>query len=236
MQRAIDHMAGHYIVCGAGSTGYAVVRELVKTEREVVVLETNADHAARLEGDFPGLPVLREDFTDDQVLIHAGIARAAGIVVCTTIDKDSLVTAITARQMNPKIRVVARAANDRAVARLRQAGVDAVVSPALIGGMRMVSELMRPAVVRFLDDMLRDKRAAYRIEEVRLGDRTGELGGTLGDAHIRKRFGMTVLAMQHTEKEPWIYNPDAKEKLEAGCTLVVLGSADQVSALRKAAE
>src|SRR6185295_8361606 len=100
---------------------------------------------------FPLVPFLKEDFTDDDVLIKAGIDRAAGIVICTQLDKDLLVTTITARQLNPRIRIVARAVGDRVAERLRSAGADAVVSPALIGGMRMASELIRPSVVSFLD-------------------------------------------------------------------------------------
>ena len=98
-----------------------------------------------------------------------------------------------------------------------------MVSPNYIGGMRLVSELLRPAVVRFLDDMLRDRRGVFRIEEVRLGERAMELGTTLRDARVRERFGMTVLAMRGKEEEVWTYNPDASEKLAPGMTLVVLG-------------
>jgi voltage-gated potassium channel len=231
MQRAIDHMSGHFIVCGAGSTGYAVVRELVKTEREVVVLETNADHAGRLEADFPGLPVMREDFTDDQALIHAGVTRAAGIVVCTTVDKDSLVTAITARQMNPKIRVVARAANDRAVARLRQAGVDAVVSPALIGGMRMASELVRPSVVGFLDMMLRDTNKNLRIEEVMLPASSSFVGRTLGDLNTHSRSNCLLLATRAADGT-YAYNPPDESRVSAGMILIVMGDPRDVQALQ----
>ena len=129
-------------------------------------------------------------------------------------------------------RIVARCAELSHVEKIKRSGADAVVSPNFIGGMRLVSELMRPAVVRFLDDMLRDKRAAYRIEEIRLGDSADELGTTLRDARVRERFGMTVLAVRASDDAPWTYNPDATEKLAPGMTLVVLGSAEQVTALR----
>ena len=99
--------------------------------------------------------------------------------------------------------------------------------------MRLVSEMLRPAVVRFLDDMLRDKRTPYRIEEVKLGDTS--LGATLREARVRERFGMTVLALRAGESGSWTYNPDASEKLEPGMTMVVLGSPEQVEKLRKEA-
>jgi uncharacterized protein with PhoU and TrkA domain len=84
--------------------------------------------------------------------------------------------------------------------------------------------------------MLRDRRATYRIEEIRLGDRVVDLGDTLRDARIRERFGMTVLAVRASDNQSWVYNPDAREKLGPGMTLVVLGSAEQVAELRRAAE
>ena len=166
MQRAIESMKDHYIVCGTGATGHAVLKELIHTERKVVAIESNQERAERLQTEFPTLPVLKDDFTDDEVLARAGAARAAGLVVCTTIAKDALVTTITARQLNPSIRIIARALDERSMERLRHAGADGVVSPALIGGMRMASELVRPAVVSFLDKMLKDRDRNLRVEEV----------------------------------------------------------------------
>jgi voltage-gated potassium channel len=109
-----------------------------------------------------------------------------------------------------------------------------VVSPNFIGGMRLVSEMLRPAVVRFLDDMLRDKRTPYRIEEVLLGKRALDFK-TVREARVRERFGMTVLAIGAADGSGWTYNPDASEKLEPGMTLVVLGSPEQVETLRREA-
>jgi voltage-gated potassium channel len=109
MQRVIQQMQNHYIVCGAGATGFAVLKELVNTQRQVVAIELHEERAQRVSEHFPTIPVMKEDFTDDEVLARAGIARAAGIVICTTIDKDLLVTTITARQLNPRLRIVSRA-------------------------------------------------------------------------------------------------------------------------------
>jgi len=170
------------------------------------------------------------------VMASTGVVGARGLVAALSSDKDNLYLTVSARQSNPQIRIIARCAELSHVEKIRRSGADAVVSPNFIGGMRMVSELLRPAVVRFLDDMLRDKRAAYRIEEIRLGDRAADLGTTLRDAKVRERFGMTVLAMRAKDDQAWTYNPDAGEKLAVGMTLVVLGSVDQVTELRKVTE
>lgn len=229
MRRRIDAMAGHYVVCGAGATGWAVVRELVSTERPVVLIDLDAERIGRIESDFPEVPVISGDFTDDQVLLQAGITRAAGIVICTTVDKDLLVTTITARQLNPDLRIVARAANERAVTRLRQAGADAVVSPALIGGMRMASELVRPTVVSFLDQMLRDTKRNLRVEEITVSPLCPFLGRTIGELNTHARSNCLLLATKVAGE--YKYNPPDDDRLEEGMVLIVMGEPRDVRKL-----
>ena len=234
LKKRIKRMKDHIIVCGAGSTGHNVIEELLKTGASVIAIDTSEAHLKDIVDRYPkaSYSYVVGDATDDEIMIQANLPDARGLVAALSSDKDNLYLVVSARQQNATMRIIARCAEVGHVEKIKRSGADAVVSPNYIGGMRMVSELMRPAVVRFLDDMLRDKRAAYRIDEVRLGERIDEFGKTLGDAQIRKQFGMTVLAMQRNEGEPWIYNPDSTEPLGAGSTLVVLGSADQVKALR----
>ena len=236
MRQAIKEMEGHYIVCGVGATGIAVLRELVKTERPVVAIEHNQERVRRIEDEFPDVPVLEEDFTDDQVLLQAGVQRAAGVVVCTTIDKDSLVTTVTARQLAPSIRVIARAGQERSIARLRQAGADGVVSPALIGGMRMASELVRPSVVSFLDMMLRDTNKNLRIEEVPVPPHSPFVGRTLAELDLHARTNALVLAVHEPDEQAYPYNPPDSHRLEAGATLIVMGDPATVRTLRAACD
>lgn len=232
MRRAIQEMEGHHIVCGAGATGTAVLRELVKTDHPVVVIELEPERVRRVESDWESVPVIQADFTDDQVLLAAGVQRAHGIVICTTIDKDSLVATITARQLNPGIRIIARAANERSLARLRQAGADGVVSPAIIGGMRMASELVRPSVVTFLDTMLRVNDRSLRVEEVAVGGGCALVGRTLSELDVRARANCLLLAVRLPDSGDYLYNPPDDQRLVAGMLLIVMGEAEGVSALR----
>lgn len=235
MLRAIQDMKDHYVVCGAGATGYAVLRELVHTKRPVVVIEMNDDRGGRVQADFPEVPLLKEDFTDDEVLQRAGLERAAGIVICTTIDKDSLVTAITARQLNPKLRIIARAASERSMERLRHAGVDGVVSPALIGGMRMASELVRPAVVGFLDMMLKDRDKNLRVEEVMVPPGSPFVGKPIDDLHAHARTNCLILALRKPDGT-YVYNPRDNTPVDGGTILIVMGEPDGVKALAQICE
>ncbi len=235
LKKRMKRMKDHVVVCGAGSTGRNVIEELLTTGVSVVAIDTKENELKEIADKFPKseFAFIVGDATDDDVIAQTNLGGARGLVAALSSDKDNLYLTVAARQANPSARIVARCAEISHVEKIRRSGADAVVSPNYIGGMRLVSELLRPAVVRFLDDMLRDRRAAYRIEEVTLGAGAGKLGTTLRDARVRERFGMTVLAMRGKDDEVWTYNPDASEKLSPGMTLVVLGSADQVAALRK---
>lgn len=236
LKKRMKRMKDHVVVCGAGSTGRHVIEELLTTGTPVLAVDVREDELREIAEKFPRaeFTYLVGDATDDDVIAQTALDRARGMVIALSSDKDNLYLTVSGRQINPSVRIVARCAELSHVDKIRRSGADAVVSPNFIGGMRLVSELMRPAVVRFLDDMLRDRRAAYRIEEVQLGDGAAALGATLRDARVRERFGMTVLAVRGRDQQSWVYNPDANERLGPGMTLVVLGSAEQVAELRRA--
>jgi voltage-gated potassium channel len=236
LKKRMKKMKDHVIVCGAGSTGRNVIEELIATGVPVIAIDTRESELKDIADKHPkaAFSYVVGDATDDDIMNQTNLSEARGLVAALSSDKDNLYLTVSARQTNAKARIVARAAELSHIEKIKRAGADAVVSPNFIGGMRLVSELMRPAVVAFLDDMLRDRRAAYRIAEVHLGAKTGELGTTLRDARVRERFGMTVLAMRAGDQGEWTYNPEAGEKLSVGMTLVVLGSAEQVSALQAA--
>ncbi|MFT3700621.1 MAG: potassium channel protein [Kofleriaceae bacterium] len=236
LKKRMKKMKDHIIVCGAGSTGRNVIAELIATNVPVIAIDIHEHELKELADKHPNAnyAYVHGDATDDDIMGQVNLPEAKGLVAALSSDKDNLYLTVSARQINPKARIVARCAELSHVEKIKRAGADAVVSPNYIGGMRLVSELMRPAVVAFLDDMLRDRRAAYRIAEVRLGDKTADLGATLRDARVRERFGMTVIAMRKRDGGEWIYNPEAGERLEPGMTLVVLGSPDQVSSLQQA--
>jgi len=237
LKKRMKRMKDHVVVCGAGSTGRNVIEELLTTGVPVVAIDLREAELREIADKFPRaeFSYLVGDATDDDVMAQSNLERARGLVAALSSDKDNLYLTVSGRQLNPSVRIVARCAELSHVEKIRKSGADAVVSPNFIGGMRLVSELLRPAVVRFLDDMLRDRRAAFRIEEIRLGERTSELGATLREARVRERFGMTVLAVRASDNQSWVYNPDADERLGPGMTLVVLGSAEQVAELRRIA-
>jgi len=234
LKKRMKRMKDHVIVCGAGSTGRNVIEELLKTKRPVIAVDVNEELLKDLGEKHPGAEYawVVGDATDDEVMSQLNIKEARGMVAALSSDKDNLYLTVSARQDNPKLRIIARCAEMSHVEKLKKAGADSVVSPNFIGGMRLVSEMVRPSVVRFLDEMLRDTRATMRIEEVTLGN--SALGDSLRDAKIHNQYGMLVLAIRARDDSAWTYNPTAEAKLALGTTLVVLGTADQVAKLRTA--
>jgi voltage-gated potassium channel len=236
IKKRMRRMKDHVIVCGAGSTGRHVIEELLKIGTPVAAIDLVDTELVDIAARYPraDYAYLVGDATDDDVLGQTGLTGARGLVAALSSDKDNLYLTVSARQLVPGLRIVARCAELSHVEKMKRAGADAVVSPNFIGGMRLVSEMMRPAVVRFLDEMLRDQRTPYRIEEVQLGERADALGATLGEAQIRERYGVTVLALRAADRASWTYNPELAEPLQPGMTLVVLGATEQVTALRRA--
>jgi voltage-gated potassium channel len=235
LKKRMKRMKEHIVVCGAGTTGRNVIEELLKIGTPVVAIDIDDTELREIAEKYPQseFSYLVGDATDDDVMAQVNLAAARGIVAALASDKDNLYLTVSARQTVPGIRIITRCTELSHVEKLKRAGADAVVSPNFIGAMRLVSEMMRPAVVRFLDEMLRDTRAAYRIEDVKLGPGADDLGATLGEARIHERFGMTVLAMRRADNSPWTYNPAPSERIAPGMTLVVLGAAEQVAELRR---
>jgi voltage-gated potassium channel len=235
LRKRIKQMKDHFIVCGAGSTGRHIIKELLATDRPVVAIDMDEVELKEIANAHPKAPFsyLVGDATDDEILEQCNLATARGLAAALSGDKDNLYLVVATRQINPSCRIIARAAELSHVDKLKRAGADSVVSPNFIGGMRIVSELVRPSVVRFLDEMLRDKNAAMRIEEVTIGAGSDLEGKSLRDADIRGRFGMNILAVKVNDK--WVYNPGAEHVVKAATVLVVIGTADQVKQLTKAA-
>ena len=234
MHKTIDRLKNHIIVCGVGSTGRHVLKELAEYNIQTVLIDIDPEAVALHREMFPHAMCITGDATDDDVLAKANIASARGIVAAMANDKENLYLTISAREANPTVRIVARGSDLRVLEKLRKAGADTVVSPNYIGGLRMVSELLRPKVVRFLDEMRRD-RSKTRIEEVDIPDDSCFAGHSLREIDFRQSTDLLVLAVRVPEISGYAYNPSADFVLRSGMTLVVLGPIHQVEELRKQA-
>ena len=234
MQRRIDRLHDHVIVCGSGRTGTHIVDELIATGTPFVLIDVdleNLQHLAMEKGD--RMLWIAGDATDDDILREAGIDRAAGLVTALPDDRDNLFATVSARSLNPALRIVAKSVSSESEGKLRRSGANAVVSPYNIGAMRMVSEMVRPTVVRFLDEMLRDRERNLRIEQVTLSKGCPLDGIRLGDAGLRSWSNLLVMAVQETDGT-YRYNPSGDYVLSGGMTLIVLAPSQELSLLCQA--
>lgn len=227
MERSAAALNDHYIVCGLGGVGRHIIRELMATQRPCIVIDDQETEMRFLTKQFADLIHLDADPSDNEALMAAGIERARGVFAATDDDNRNLVIALSAKQLNPRVKVVAQCQDPRNSQKTETAGADAVVSPSFIGGLRMASEMVRPAVVSFLDVMLRDQDKSLRIEELPLkqgGQQIGELG--------LDRFPGTLLLAVRSQTG-WTYNPARDFLLGDGSVLVVMTTAEERQSLER---
>ncbi len=231
--KAIKQLKDHIIVCGAGTTGIHVIEELQVTKTPFIVIEADSE---RIEHIIHHLGVdflhIDGDATEDDILLDAGIERARGVVTALSSDKDNLFVTISARQLNSELRIISRSRHLGSANKMKRAGADSVVSPNYIGGMRMVSEMIRPEVTEFLDLMLRNKEKTLRIEETIIHPGSPIENMHLADAQIRRDTDLLVIAARHVDGT-YKYNPGPDFELVAGTTIIVLGEMDDVIKLRR---
>jgi voltage-gated potassium channel len=220
MGKIIKNSKDHYIVCGIGKVGFYIVEELSATKRPHVIVDMNKSSIETALETFKDGAFIEGDATDTSVLLKAGIERAKGIFAVTGDDNQNLVIILTAKQLRPAIRAVARCNEIRNTERMKKAGADAVISPTYIGGLRLVSEMIRPTAVSFLDTMLRDKELNLRVEEVSVPE--SFVGRTVSSLNFKNYPNSLLLAIK--TEEGWIYNPRDDCTIGRGNTLIVMAT------------
>jgi voltage-gated potassium channel len=232
MEKVLARLSGHVIVCGMGESGRHVIEEFRLTRQPCAVIERDPAGVKRMER-FKEIPLVEGDATDEETLSRARIETARGLVTTLPSDKDNLYVILTAREMNPRLRIVSRAIADESHEKLKKAGADAVVSANRIGGLRMASEMIRPHVVSFLDTMLRDSGGSIRFEEAEVPAGSSAVGRTLAELDLHNQVGLVVIAIRRRAGEGFLYNPAATMPIEAGDCLVVCGEPAQLERLRR---
>ncbi|HAL39933.1 MAG TPA: potassium transporter TrkA [Polaromonas sp.] len=218
MEKEIARLAGHYIVCGIGRVGTNVADELLKTQRRLVVIETDRLALDRWLEQHPNTLHLYADAADDEALRRAGIMAAAGVFAVTGDDSHNLMLSLSVKLLNPKARVVARVHDIRNIDKARRAGADEVVSPDFAGGLRIASAMVRPHAVNFMDQMLRTDEY-LRVEEVMV---PAHFQATPVVELIPKSRDYILLATHENGK--WVFNPADDHLVKAGAVLVFMSS------------
>lgn len=229
MQKAIDALSGHFIVCGYGSTGRYVVEELHRTRQPLVVIES--DPARLHELRTLELLCVEGDATHEDSLLRAGIVRARGLVACLHTDADNVFVALSARALNADLRIVAKAVEERSQRKLRAVGADGVVLPNFIGGLRLVMELTRPNAITLLDMVMRAPNQSILAEEIAIPHDSRWVGEPLAALGLAETDGVSLVAVQRMAAPGYRFNPPSDTRLEAGDVLILMGEAGAVGAL-----
>jgi len=228
MERELDRISGHFIICGAGRVGRSAAREFERNRVPFVVIESQEARAGEKAEQW--LTIVG-NATQEKVLRSAHIERARGIVAATTTDATNIYIVLTARAINPKLKIIARASEEEAEKHLKTAGADVVVSPYGFAGHRIAQSFLRPNVVDFLDIAVsRDAHEELVIEEVRVSADSRLAGQTIGTSYIHRDMGIMVLAIRRSDGQPR-FNPTANETIMPGDNLIVMGEAAKMSQL-----
>ena len=228
MEKQIHKLQNHYIICGIGRVGRNVANELTSTQRTYVVIDEDMQSIETHLEKFPGHMYIHGDGSDDDILQKAHIETATGVFAVTGDDSKNLVISLTAKQLNPSVRVVARCHEIRNTEKLRKAGADAIVSPDFTGGLRIASAMIRPHVVTFLDRMLKSDES-LRVEEVIVP--AGFAARTIREFNLPDRNHI-LLALR--ENDQWVFNPEPAHALRAGMTLVIMATPEGRKAVEAA--
>lgn len=233
MERALAHMHHHVIVCGYGRVGRLVCKEFMREKIPFVVIDENAALRAQFEGQ-AGV-FLVGDATSDEVLRHAGIERARGLVTVMATDADNLYTTMSARLLNSKLFIVSRIEDMQSEKKLLRAGANRVVSPYQIGGSRVAQAVLRPTVVDFIELATRTGHIELQLEETRIAAESPLAGATLADSRLRADLKIIIVVIKKPGGE-MIFNPPSDKTIEAGDTLVAIGHREHLDKLDRLAQ
>ena len=233
MARDVEKLSNHYIVCGIGDTGIHVIEEMLKADATFIGIEMDEDRLEHIADTYDFL-YLHGDATDDDILLRAGIERAKGLVACLSRDQDNLFVVISAKKLNPNLRVASKAVENNSPAKLETAGADEVVLPDHIGGIRLASGILEPHLIDFFAKM-QINRQTTRFAESIIQPESKLNGITIEDARIKEETGLVVIAIRSKDGD-YIYNPDGNWKIEAGDALFVISDPKQLQLLHRLTE
>ncbi|HEY5075138.1 MAG TPA: potassium channel protein [Pyrinomonadaceae bacterium] len=231
LSKKMSKLRDHYIICGSGRVGSHLVRDLQSANESFVVIENDQQRAA--EFSQRGVNVIVGDATLEESLRNVGVEHARGLAACLPNDADNVYVVLTARDLNPNLRIVARAAEEQAEAKLLRAGANHVVAPTIIGGHRMAVALTKPAVSEFMDSITASE-LGLGFEQVEVDAASSLVGQALRSTAIRSELDVVIVSIRRQSGEIF-FNPAGDATIESGDILIAIGRADSLSGLNQLA-
>lgn len=228
VEKTIEELRDHYIVCGYGRIGSLICREFAAKPIPFVVVENDPEVIEKLTED--NVPFLRGNATEDETLLKAGIKRAKGIVSVVTSDTENVYITLTARGLNPDLFILARSGESGSEIKLKRAGANKVISPYHIGGSRMAQAILRPNVVDFIEIATGREHLDLQMEEIFIPEKSPFVGQNLKDAGLRKDTGVIIVGIKQVSGK-MVFNPESTSMIAAQDTLIVLGKPASIAKL-----
>ncbi|BBO80334.1 potassium transporter TrkA [Desulfosarcina ovata subsp. sediminis] len=230
LDKQIAKLSGHYIICGYGRIGRVLARYLTERYLDVVVIEKRTERQPAMDED--GVLYLIGEATDENLLLKAGIEQARGLITVVGTDADNVFLTLIAKQLNPKLFIVARCIQNTAKRTLHAAGANKVISPYDLGARRMAHAILRPTVIRFLELAFTDDSTDIQVEEIRVKSTSSLLNVELKNSGIRQQLDLIILTIKKAD-DTLIFNPKADTRIEVDDTLVVVGRAKSLKGLER---
>jgi len=225
LEKKIEKMNNHYIICGGGRIGFLICRELMAGKMPCVVIDNNPEVIQRAQDE--GFLCFKGDATQDKILIEAGIKRAKGVVCVLPSDAENLYVILTAKELNQQVYIISRSEEEASEHRLMRAGADRVMSPYTLGGVRMAMAILRPAMLDFIEITTRQQSLELRMEEISICKGSPFITQSLEDSGIRKRYGLIIVAVKK-DSGKMIFNPMANYIIAEGDRLIAMGEDENV--------
>ncbi|MFY0625193.1 MAG: potassium channel protein [Reichenbachiella sp.] len=223
--KEVRKMENHVIVCGFGRNGVKACEELADQGTQFVVLETQEDRIEKIE-QYYNFKVIRGDATDDEVLIGAGIEKAAAIISTLPSDAQNVFLSLTARELNHNITIISRASEDSSEKKLIRAGATKVIMPDAVGGLHMAQHITKPVVVEYLD--LLSGSGDYSLEEIHVNDLRQEFKNkSIAQLDVRKQSGVSIIGLKD-DKSKLLFNPPIHSSLKDTEVLIIIGLASEI--------
>jgi voltage-gated potassium channel len=228
VEKKLRGLRDHFIICGYGRMGKVIARELEHESLQFVVIEKND---VLLDADQKeDLLIIQGDATNDELLKRAGIGSAQCLISVLPTDAENLYVVLSARGLNPKLLIVARAGEDGSEQKLLRAGADRVVSPYHIGGLRIAHAVLKPAVVDFIEFATKSGNIALQIEEISVQENSRLAGNNLDQCGIGRELGIIIVAIKQANGE-MKFNPNFRTVIEPGDTLIAVGESSKLKIL-----